>query len=256
MSRQHITLLLIQTQITVSNPIRILHTVVTFSLRPEHRIDFACRIPTFEHLDKSEVIATREQINGHNGIGINPLIRHVAVVLNDVAGSYVKFHPIVQEIRRITESKIKTVITIVGNNALGVDRRHRKEGLVLLRTGRKGDRIGEDQSCIKEIFRFIIGAGSVIQLRSPAKDGRTSVFPTASRPVAVLEFRKHERTGKLGIAVHRHLQLAYLSALGSNNNRTIGSITTVECSCCGTRQYGDTFDVVRINVGNALRSTP
>ena len=123
--------------------------------------------PTLKYFDKAEIVTAGKEVDRYNRIRVDALIGHVTVVLYDVTGAYVKLHPVVQEVGRIAERKVETVITVIGHNALGINRCGRKESLVLVRSGRKSDRVSKNQSCIKEFFRFETGACSVVQKRPP-----------------------------------------------------------------------------------------
>ena len=111
---------MVEAQIAVGDPVRVLHTKITFTLRPKHGVDFACWVPAFEHFDKAEIVSARKQINRHDRVGINTLIGHVSVVLDDIAGAYIEFHLTIQKARCIAKVEIVTVITIVGYDTFGI----------------------------------------------------------------------------------------------------------------------------------------
>ena len=153
--RSHITFLVIKTKITVSNPVRILHTKVTFALRPELYANFPSFIPTLEILHDREIIPARKKISRNQRVGVLPLIGHITVVLKNIACTYIQFHLIIQETGRITESKIISVIPIVGNHPCRIDGSRRKESLIFIRSGRQRNGICIYRTRIKKIIRLI-----------------------------------------------------------------------------------------------------
>ena len=134
-----------------------MHTKIPFTLRPKHRIDFTCRIPTFKYFDKTEIVTTWKQVDGYNWVGIYALVGHVTIVLNNIAGAYIKFHPVIQETCRIAECKVKTIVTVIGDYTLRIYGCSRKESLIFLRSGRKSNRVSEYQSGVEEILRLESG---------------------------------------------------------------------------------------------------
>ena len=185
--RSHITFLVVQTEITVSNPVRILHTEVTFALWPELYTDLSRFIPTLEILHDREIVSTREKISRNQWIGVLPLIGHITVVLENIACTYIQFHLIIQETGRITESKIISVIPIVGNHPCRIDGSCRKESLIFICSGRQRNGICIYRTRIKKIIRFISCLSSRGQLRSPAINIGISCFTITSCTITSLE---------------------------------------------------------------------
>ena len=185
--RSHITFLVIKTKITVSNPVRILHTKVTFALRPELYANFPSFIPTLEILHDREIIPARKKISRNQRVGVLPLIGHITVVLKNIACTYIQFHLIIQETGRITESKIISVIPIVGNHPCRIDGSRRKESLIFIRSGRQRNGICIYRTRIKEIIRFISCLSSRVQLRSPAINIGISRFTITTCTITALE---------------------------------------------------------------------
>ena len=108
---------------------------------------------------------------------------------------------------------------------------------------------------LEEVVRRIAVARGRIQPLTPAVDVRAAPLPVQTRAVAVLELRQHEGVQKLRVARERHLQGPGLSLFRRDHHRTVRRLGTVEGRGRSARQHRDRLDILRVQVGNRLRST-
>ena len=155
--------------------------------------------------------------------------------------------------RRIAEREVVTVVLVVGNQSVGIDRRSRKVGLVALRASRDGHGIGVDVACFEKILRRVAVAGTLRKARAPAVDLRARGFALAPRAVAVLELRKPERLQKLDVRREGDLQFPGFAAFGGDQHRTVCGLRTVECRGGSSRHHRHRRNVVRVQIGDGLR---
>ena len=99
---------------------------------------------------------------------------------------------------------------------------------------------------------LIAFTGCFIEERSPAEDGGAVFLAPASCAVAVLELREDERTDKFGVGGEGDFEFAHISATGGDDDGSVCRVASIEggsgCSC----EHGYAFDVVRVEVGDAL----
>ena len=159
--RQHITLLVRIAQVAVVDPVGILHAQITaFHIRtPELLHEFRPFVVTLEATVKVEILTPREQVGRNQRVRIDPLIGHVLVFLIDVAGARIELEPVFQKVRSIAEREVVTVVFVIGDNAVRIDRSSRKIGLVLVRTARNRNSIRINVSRLEIIVRSITVTG-------------------------------------------------------------------------------------------------
>ena len=193
--RQHITLLVRVAQVAVVDPVGILHAQVTaFHVRtPELLHEFRPFVVTLEATVKVKILAPREQVGRNQRVRINALVGHVLVFLIDVAGARIELEPVFQKVRSVAEREIVTVVLVVGDDSVRVDRSCRKIGLVLVRTARNRNGVGIDMPRLEIIVRRITVAGLPTQFLTPAVNARAAALAVQPRTVTVLEIRQHER---------------------------------------------------------------
>ena len=108
----------------MGNPIRILHAQVTAFqvVRPELFHKFRGGIVTLENTIGVEVRPAGEKINRNQRVGVDTLIGHVLILLIDVAGRSIQTQLVFQEIGRIAKCEVVTVVFIIGNDTIRIDR--------------------------------------------------------------------------------------------------------------------------------------
>ena len=175
--RQHVTLLIGVAQVAVGNPIRILHAQVTALkvVRPKLFHKFRGGIVTLENTIGVEVRPAGKKISRNQRVGIDTLIGHVLILLVNIAGRSIQTQLVFQEIGRITKCEIVTVVFIIGNDTVRIDRGCRKVSLVLVRTARYRHGVGVDVSCLEKIIRRISQTRRRCQFLAPAVNGRTGL---------------------------------------------------------------------------------
>ena len=79
-------------------------------------------LPAIRDLNVPVVLVNVQKLKAldYDRVGINTLIGHVSVVLDDIAGAYIEFHLTIQKARCIAKVEIVTVITIVGYDTFGI----------------------------------------------------------------------------------------------------------------------------------------
>ena len=159
--RQHITLLVRIAQVAVVDPVGILHAQITaFHIRtPELLHEFRPFVVTLEATVKVEILTPREQVGRNQRVRINALVGHVLVFLIDVAGARIELEPVFQKVRSVAEREVVTVVLVVGDNPVRIDRSRRKVGLVLVRTARNRNCIRINVSRLEIIVRSITVTG-------------------------------------------------------------------------------------------------
>ena len=254
---EQVALLVRIAQVAVGNPVGVLHPEVTALevRRPELLHQFRSRIVTLEDSVGVEIRSPREEVDRDQRVRIDTLVGHVLVLLVDVARRSVQPQLVLQKIAGIAEGEVVTVVGIVGNDTVGIDRCGRKVGLVAVRTAREREGVRIDMARLEEIIGCITGLRSRSKPLSPAVDGRPRARTVQPGSIAVLELRQHEGIQKLRVARERHLQGAGLSLFRRNHHRTIRCIRTVQSRCRSARQHRNRLDILRVQVGNRLRGT-
>ena len=135
---EHIAVLLVDTEVAVVDPIRILHCHAGIAYRPVLGVDGPCRIIALIHPDIFPVISAREEVCAYHRVVIDTLVGHIPVILHNVARCDIEGHPVVKEAGGIAECEIVAVVRIVRDIALGIDSGGGEVSLVLLRSGREG----------------------------------------------------------------------------------------------------------------------
>ena len=118
-----------------------------------------CHLRSFVLLIGVEVRPAGKKISRNQRVGIDTLIGHVLVFLIDVAGARIELEPVFQKVRSIAEREVVTVVFVIGDNAVRIDRSSRKIGLVLVRTARNRNSIRINVSRLEIIVRSITVTG-------------------------------------------------------------------------------------------------
>ena len=254
---EQVALLVRIAQVAVGYPVGVLHPEVTALevRRPELFHQFRCRIVTLEDSVGVEIRSPREEVDRDQRVRVDALVGHVLVLLVDVARRGVQPQLVLQKIAGIAEGEVVTVVGVVGDDAVGIDRSSREIGLVAVRTAREREGVRIDVPRFEEIIGCITDLRSRSKPLSPAVDGRPRARTVQPGSIAVLELRQHEGIQKLRIARERHLQGAGLPLLRRNHHRTVRGIRTVEGRGCSARQHRNRLDILRVQVGNRLRGT-
>ena len=255
--RQHITLLVRVAQVAVVDPVGILHAQITaFHIRtPELLHEFRPFVVTLEATVKVEILTPREQVGRNQRVRIDSLIGHVLVFLIDVAGARIELEPVFQKVRSVAEREIVTVVLVVGDDSVRVDRSCRKIGLVLIRTARNRNGVGIDMPRLEIVVRRITVAGRREQLLAPAVNPRAAAGAVQARAVAILELGQHERIQEFRIARKRNLQRSSLPLLRRNHHGSVRGFRTVESRSCGARQHRHRLNILGVEVCDGFRST-
>ena len=255
---QHVAVFLILAQVAIGDPVGILS-----GQRREHlfgpvlRGELPVGVPAFVHPNILPVVPAREKVSRHQRIRIGSLVHHVHVALLDVAGSHVERHTVFQERRSVTEREIVTVVVVIGNHPLRIDRRSRDIGLVFLRACRESYGLGRHDARLQEIVgRVIPSDRSGVQTGSPALVYRRGGRSEAARAVTVLEFGHTERTQKFRVLRYGDAQRSGLALLRGDDDGSVGGIVAVKGRCGGSRQHRNRFDVFGIDVRDSFRRAP
>ena len=255
--RQHITLLVRIAQVAVVDPVGILHAQITaFHIRtPELLHEFRPFVVTLEATVKVEILTPREQVGRNQRVRIDSLIGHVLVFLIDVAGARIELEPVFQKVRSVAEREIVTVVLVVGDDSVRVDRSCRKIGLVLIRTARNRNGVGIDMPRLEIVVRRITVAGRREQLLAPAVNPRAAAGAVQTRTVAILKFRLDERCEKFDITRKRSFQSPGLAFFRRNHHSAVRGFRTVERGRGSTRQHRHRLNILGVEVCDGFRST-
>ena len=251
----HVAVLAVLAQVAVADPVGVLHLIgIGSHRRPVLLVDAARGVVAFIHLHIRPVVAAREEVSRHQRVGVDALIDHVAVFLDNVAGTQIEVHLVLEERRGIAESEVVTVVTVVGNDTARIDGAGRSIGLAALVARRERNRLGAHDARLEIVVgRVVAPVIKRIQTFAPRVDAVGGSRQLIARAVTGLEHRHHERREHFGVARHRHGRLTGLAALGRDQNGAVGGIRTIECRGGCARQDGHRLDILRVEVGDGLR---
>ena len=157
--------------------------------------------------------------------------------------------------RRIAECEIVTVVFVIRRETVGIDRRGREIGLVLVRAALQREGVGVDVSRLEEvIIRRVVVTPGIREAFAPAMDRRTRGLALAARAVPCLEFRHPQRREKLRVARKRYFQFARFAFLRGDEHCTVRGIRTVEGRSRGARHNGHRSDIVGVQIRDGFRS--
>ena len=249
--RQHITFLVVVAEITVVDPVRVLHTQVSRKvIAPELFHQFRSRIVSLEAPVKVEVLATREKICRCKRVCIHTLIGHVLVLLDNVACTGIKTELVIEEVCRVPECKVITVIQVVRYDSVRIDCRSREICLVLVCSAGNGKGISIGMTCLEVVLRSVTAALS--HLRAPAVDAGPAVLAVQTCSIPVLELWQTERIEKLRIAGECHFKPSCLTFLSCDHHCSVCRLRAIEGCRCRTGQHRDGLNVFRVDVCDGL----
>ena len=181
---------MVDVEIAMRNPIRILDTSLLVAIRPKLNRESSVRTVTLVRFILIYIIPAREQINRHNRIIIITLRKHVLRLL-------IRIHESRSQ-RKFVRNGVCTIIrnvvaveVVVMDYPTGIIRRKRNIGFMILRSQLCPDAVGETHACVKEICRIIIRRS--LQLRPP-----TGKF-IRTTSVRILQLRQEKRLVEIGI---------------------------------------------------------
>ena len=126
-----------------------------------------------------------------------------------------------QEVGGIPECKVVTVVLVVGNDTVGVNRSRGKIGLVLIRSSGQREGIGKSGASPEEIARIVIITGVLWKISSPA-EGLVAGFAIKPCSIPALELRQYKRAQELSVAAESYIHFSSLAILGSYHDGSIG----------------------------------
>ena len=150
-TRQHIAVLHLRTEVTVSDPVRILNIHTEVTRGPRLHAVATCLIIALEDLFLLEVAVTWVKVETYDRVEVGTIRDHVIGIVTDVASRYIEGQLIVEELRRVTDRSIVTVISVVGDNTLRVEGRSREVSLILIRTRREAEGIIKGRPSLEEV---------------------------------------------------------------------------------------------------------
>ena len=181
---------MVNVEIAVRNPIRILNTSLLVAIRPKLNRESSVRTITLVRFILIYIITARKQIDRYNRIIIVTLRKHILCFL-------VRIHKSSSQ-RKFVRNGICTIIgnvvaveIVVMDYPTGIIRRKRNIGFMILRSQLCPDAVGETHACVKEICRIIIRRS--LQLRSP-----TGKFIRPAS-VRILQLRQEKWLVEIGI---------------------------------------------------------
>ena len=155
--REHVTLLVRIAEVAVGDPVGVLHPEVTalHVRRPELLHELRTLVVTFETPVKIEVLTPREEVGRNQRVRIDALVGHVLILLVDVARRSIQTQLVLQKIGGIPEGEVVTVVLVVRDDAVRIDRRGRKVGLVAVRAARDRHGVRIDVARLEKVIRSI-----------------------------------------------------------------------------------------------------
>lgn len=134
----------------IHRPVRILLVEPHLTVRPELCCGTCQRIEMLVSGNIFEAFTTREQIESREWRHIRTLGNHILVILNDIVGTGIQGKLVIQEVNRIAERKVVTVIIVIRQNTCSVGGSYREITLALVSTGRKSYGISDVRSCVEK----------------------------------------------------------------------------------------------------------
>ena len=241
-SRQGIAQLVVGEVVALGNPIGVLHRHSLTSVRPVLHGKVTVGVVTLEILNSIPVGTGGEQIQRNQRVEILSLRNHVVLLDARHHVAQVEGHLVVEQLGGIAHREVVTVEVVVVDNTTGIGGTQREIGLVFVRSGRERQRVSEIGRCAEEVGRVEVAwSGEFVAPAVVAARLRLSV--------GILELRQHEGLRELEASVIDDVGFAGSTFLGSNQDDTIGGITTIQGSSRRTRQGRDALNIVRIQHG-------
>ena len=250
---QDVTLAGLGGQVAVVDPVRVLHGDAGVADRPVLGVELAGVVPALVEPDVGPFIAPREEVGAHDRVVVQTLVEHVAMVLHDVLGAHVEGHLVLEELGGVAELRVVAVVGGVRDDTPVVYGRTGEVSLVLVVAGGQGDGLGAGQTILEIIVAGIVTI--VVGLRErqavTADDGAFGGVQVAGA-VAVLEERQGGDAGYLRGGGEGNLGFLCRSLPGVHDDGTVRGGGTVEGGRGRAGQYGDGFDIFRVDVGDRV----
>ncbi len=216
-------------------------------------MELAGVVPALEHADIGPFTAAGEQVGAHDGVVVQTLVAHVAVVLHDVLGRYVQRHLVTEELGGVAELDVVAVVCATRDDGLVVDGRCGKVCLVLVVTRREREGLGPGEAILEVVAAGIVAVVvALLERKAPAADDGTLAGVEVTGSVTVLELGKTGYAGELRVGREGDGGLLGRSFLGGYHNGAVGSAGAVEGGSGCTRQDGDGLDVLGVEVGDGV----
>ena len=225
-------------------PIGVLHRDVVV-VGPILHGEIAARIVALEIAQLAEIVTCGKQVDRHQRIVVLALTDHVLLLDSGEHIAQVERHAVVKETGGVAHTDVIAVVVVAVDDALGIGGAERQISLVLVAAGAQAHRVGDVGTRLEEVGGTVV-AGRC-QFLSP-----TEVTARLAGTVLVLEARQDKGTRELETAVIGHIHPTRATALGRDEDDTVGGIGAIEGSRRGARQHAHALDVVGVDVGGGV----
>ena len=183
-----------------------------------------------------EVIKTYQRIHvitSRSSTVVPPLIHRIDIGINS------QF--VIEEVGSFAKIEIMLHQAITFHHALAVSISIGKVSLHSLRTHAQRERVDSSDTCFEEIVCIV---GTTFDITAPTGwHTRIVILEFGNTVCSYIES---------GAGIETDTGASFLALLSGNNHHTIGSRTTVKCSCGRAFQYVHALNIIGIQIGNTV----
>ncbi len=132
-TREDITVLVVDAQVTVDFPIGVHHRQSLVAEWPEHRLEVAFLVVLLVRHVLADILTGGEQVDRHDGVEVETLRDHVLLRNLHIHRTDIQVQFVVEEVGGVAYGEVVPGERVVLHNALGIGRGGRDKGLAVLR---------------------------------------------------------------------------------------------------------------------------